>query len=148
LEERRQVLGADAVRGLAQSTQFEPELGVLPQQLGASMARAQVSIAGGSNASCQDLNDEYVGALEDAKKCAYGTQPDPCTEKVKGDLECQCPMYINPGNTEAVANLTQIEASWTANGCVPSMACFCADPTYGACYPGSAGPQNGSCADS
>ena len=116
---------------------------------GAAGAAGAGGVAGGGNdKTCQKLNEDYVKAVTAAKKCAYGTMPDPCSIKVKGDLDCQCPTYINPANTAAVAELGTIEASWMAAGCKASLACLCADPATGACYAGTGGPADGSCHDS
>ena len=96
---------------------------------------------------CTKLNADYIKALPAAKHCKYGTTPDPCTSKIKGDLKCQCPTFINPANTAAVAELTKIEKEWNANGCKPSLTCLCANPLKGTCYAGPGGPANGQCSD-
>jgi hypothetical protein len=101
----------------------------------------------GNPKTCVMLNDEYVTAIDAAKKCAYGTNPNPCTTKLKGDLECQCPTYVNPANAAAIAEVASIEAAWVAKGCTANPGCLCAEPTAGACYAGPGGPANGICQD-
>jgi hypothetical protein len=113
----------------------------------AGAAGAGGAAGSGGDKSCTKLNEDYVKAVTAAKKCVYGTSPNPCSVKVKGDLECQCPTFVNPANAAAMAELTAIEAAWTAKGCVSTPTCLCADPLAGACYAGPGGPSDGSCHD-
>jgi hypothetical protein len=101
----------------------------------------------GNDKACQKINDDYVKAVPAAKKCVYGTSPDPCSLQVKSDLLCQCQTHINPANTAALAELTKIEKEWAAKGCKASNTCKCAIPAKGACYAGAQGPQDGACHD-
>lgn len=100
--------------------------------------------AGAPAMTCEELDSAYVQAVQDAKSCVYGTQPDPCTTLGKSDLECQCPVYINPANTAAVTELAKLEAQWNAQKCV-SVPCPCAAPVPATCYAGPGGPSDGKC---
>ena len=115
---------------------------------GGSSGAGAAGGAGSGGSSGSGASGAASGAGGASGKCVYGTTPDQCTTKIKGDLECECPTFVNPGNAAAMSDLATLESAWTTEGCTPSLACACADPTDGSCTPGAGGPADGNCLDS
>ena len=103
---------------------------------------------------CWDLNTAYINAVKKAKACnPYVMTPmNQCAKQVNTALFCPiCPTFINPANSAAVQEMTDLEQKWLALKCdqmelaCPAIAC---EPSKSAtCLPGGAGSASGSCVD-
>jgi hypothetical protein len=113
---------------------FSASKGVSVQHLGACKTKQ----------SCNQLNQSYVAAVQKAKSCSPMLPVVQCQVQVGSALHCACPIYVEQGNTKAIAELKQIKQQFTAAGCTPylcGMPCPAAKP--GNCAPDPTG--GGSC---
>lgn len=105
---------------------------------------------GGGGAPCASLQSAYLDTLQKAKACNPFIDFEECTAKVPTELECPCgDTYVNPGNTEALKNLSDLEYFWNAQNCSVGVACpdiACVEPKAGSCQPNAAA-ATGSCQD-
>jgi len=119
---------------------------------GASAAGGTSTIGGNGsgadmNASCKALESDYLDTLAAAKACNPVIAVEQCTLKMAGDLPCQCPTFVNPSNTDAIADLEALKQQYSAMGCdVGLPPCSCADPTSAGCMPNGSG-ADGICTD-
>jgi hypothetical protein len=103
---------------------------------------------GDPTATCQQLDQLYVQAIQKAKSCSPMLPVVHCTQLVKSKLICPC----QPEKTyveKAVAELTQLSKQFALLGCSKLFACPkipCKLPTGANCKSG--GPSGpGSCVD-
>lgn len=105
---------------------------------------------GGGGAPCAALNDAYAQALQSAKVCNPFIDFNECMKPVPDALMCPCAQtYVNPGNTQAVATLDELQAQWNLQKCFEGIGCpaiACEQPALGTCEP-NAGGDTGTCAD-
>jgi hypothetical protein len=84
----------------------------------AKAADSQVKDVGAP--SCADLAAAYVKAVEEARACGLTISKLQCIEKVDTTLDCPCPTYVNPDNTEARQTIKDLAAQWTTRNCKTS----------------------------
>lgn len=82
---------------------------------------------GGVPAQCDQLEVQYQSALGLAKICNSLINSIQCTEAIATELACPCTTYVNPGNTEALKTLKELQAAWAAQGCNEGVACVTAE---------------------
>jgi hypothetical protein len=90
--------------------------------------------------TCDQLNQDYVMAVQAAKLCSPMLPVVQCQVEVDNALSCPCPTFVEQANTAALNKLKQIRQQFDAMGCIPyqcGMPCPATDP--GQCMP------NGSC---
>lgn len=94
--------------------------------------------------SCNQLNQDYVAAVQKAKACAPMLPVVQCQVKVESALHCACPIYVEQANAKAIAALKQIKQQFKAAGCTPYMCGMpCPAAKAGNCAPHPTG--GGSC---
>ncbi len=103
----------------------------------------------GGNPSCDALEAEYGTALAQAKRCDPFVSSLQCTQAVKSAFTCGCTTYANPGNSQALETLSELETEWLNMGCFLPIPCpiGCPVPQGSACEYGGAGGNFGSCQD-
>jgi hypothetical protein len=82
--------------------------------------------------NCEELAQQYAETLQAAQACNAGSGKDQCTKLVPGSLSCGCDVFVDPDNTEAIAELARLrklglECSMTC----PAIACVA--PMQGRC---------------
>jgi hypothetical protein len=81
---------------------------------------------------CAALNDEYILALQEARVCNPLLHPNQCTLIVSSELECPCPVSVNPRNREAREKMRTARNAWAAGECStraqPCLANLCRAP--------------------
>jgi hypothetical protein len=116
---------------------------------GGSAGAATGGSAGAGPVTCADLESAYAKALDAAKLCANGPDPvQPCSELVPNELACPCETFVNPGNTEAVKTLHDLQDQWTKQDCGKNIACpeiACPVPASAICS--SSGGKGSHCVD-
>jgi hypothetical protein len=105
---------------------------------------------GGTTGSpdCEKLTQAYATALEEAKACNANSGKDQCTEQFASNLSCGCPVFVNPENKDAIAELQRLQKEGAKCMTVcPAIACV--EPGSGVCEPadGTAN-ENGLCTTS
>lgn len=86
--------------------------------------------------TCDQLNQDYVMAVQAAKACNPMLPVMQCLVQVDNALHCACPTYVEQANTAALNKLKQIKQQFDAMGCIPyqcGMPCAVTDP--GQCMP-------------
>ncbi len=88
---------------------------------------------------CQALNDQYLQAVRDAKRCRPGRSPrlvEQCSLSVDNDLICPCTTYVSPSNTKALETMLALRNQWYAESCFMHWQCGaaqCAAPYAAVC---------------
>jgi hypothetical protein len=85
--------------------------------------------------TCDEVKAELEIAIELAKVCQPQAATKQCTRMIKQDkLPCGCPIYINPANSEAVAQADEQLSAWRRKSCGAKIDCkTCATPSSGTC---------------
>lgn len=116
---------------------------------GGTAGTASGGSAGAPPLDCGGLEAAYAEALEQAKVCANGPDPViPCSEKVPNELACPCETFVNPGNSEAVTKLHDLEEQWKKQECGKNVPCpeiACPVPASAICS--NSGGKGGHCED-
>jgi hypothetical protein len=96
------------------------------------------------------LNEAYAQALQSAKVCNPFIDFNECMQTMPDALMCPCAQtYVNPGNTQAMGTLKELQAQWNLQNCSEGIGCpaiACEQPALGTCEP-NAGGDTGTCAD-
>jgi len=69
--------------------------------------------------TCDQLNQDYVAAVQQARTCAPMLPVVQCQLLVDNALHCACPIYVEQGNTAALAQMAKAKQQFFAQGCVP-----------------------------
>lgn len=92
--------------------------------------------AQGGAVSCGELGSQYAAAADEAQSCNPALSVEQCTQKVPIGLACNCPGFVNPQNTEAIAKLAQIQLDYERLLCRGGIACGpCLEPIRAVCSP-------------
>jgi hypothetical protein len=76
---------------------------------------------------CPCIADQYRAALNEARACSVTPE---CSETRKNfPGTCYCPTFINPANTEALAEMERLDGEWNAMDCDSQV--NCPGPTCG-----------------
>jgi hypothetical protein len=78
---------------------------------------------GGPSWTCPQLQEQYGQQLELGRVCHPEMSTLQCTLLIDDQLGCPCPTFVNPKNAAAVAELEQLHAAWTAQGCDETVDC-------------------------
>lgn len=81
--------------------------------------------------TCDQLNQDYVAAVQQARTCAPMLPVVQCQLLVDNALHCACPIYVEQGNTTALAQMAKAKQQFFAQGCVPyqcGMPCPASQP--------------------
>jgi hypothetical protein len=89
--------------------------------------------------ACSDYEDAYPSYLVEALACDPALDAEQCTLEMPGDLECQCPVFVNPANEGEINALNAFLSGYASLGCDPGIECKCADAKSGSCQPDPAG---------
>ena len=73
----------------------------------------------GKCASCAELSQDFSQAVVQAKACNSMWNKISCTLKVKSNLGCPCPTYIEDSNKAAITTMSTAESRWQMQGCKP-----------------------------
>lgn len=104
---------------------------------GTAGAQAGAGSPGLSMTECNQVDDDYGKAFEDALACDPAGDGDQCTVKLGYGFTCGCDEFVNPANTDAVARIDASAAKYAAGSCSR----FSAGTTCGACL----APLRGTC---
>jgi hypothetical protein len=80
---------------------------------------------------CGDIASEYARALEQAKSCDPH-EANPCSQAIVEGLVCSCEAYVNPRQTEAIAQLQALREPYAAAQCSQGATCGECQPPLGA----------------
>jgi hypothetical protein len=99
----------------------------------AASAGVTVAKAGAcqSAKTCDQLNQDYVAAVEQARACSPMLPVVQCQLLVDNALHCACPIYVEQGNSAALAQMAKAKQQFFAQGCVPyqcGMPCPASQP--------------------
>jgi hypothetical protein len=105
---------------------------------------------GGGGAPCAALNQAYAETLQSAKQCNPFIDMNECTDQMPDALMCPCAStFVNPGNTQAMSTLKELQAQWNLQKCFEGIGCpaiACEQPAFGTCQPTASG-ETGACED-
>jgi hypothetical protein len=89
-------------------------------------------------ATCEELNQAYGEALAEARTCNSSSGKDQCTHAVSSSPTCGCPVFVNPDNEEAIAELARIsKAAEKCDFICPDILCI--EPEPATCVAQSSG---------
>lgn len=72
--------------------------------------------------TCHDVAQDYAGAVDRARYCDP-SRSDQCTQVLAKGIECSCPTYVNPENTEALALAERLQGEHAMSGCAAGASC-------------------------
>ena len=91
------------------------------------------------------LEAAYVSEVNKLKVCKPELSKLQCTETLGSDLLCDCQTYINPDNQAALAAANKLAQQYKLQGCIPGVACKCAQPKGAMCVADAS--TGGTCKD-
>jgi hypothetical protein len=98
---------------------------------------------GDSGASCDAIKAALAVQVELAKVCQPQSSSKQCTRTISQDqLPCGCPVFVNPGNGDAIKQIDELLSTWRRKGCGAGIDCkSCATPSSGSCEATPAGSK-------